>query len=172
MIRRSVSYPLRLKDDLIQGSVTRRVAAEFVPEFDEHLAALSNLFHQYQKHAWVSEHDAPDYSRLADTHCAEVLSQLDAIGRATVRFGGVPLGSPLEHVNRSYLEHEDEGVYPLAAMLERSLRFEDVVALRLSITVEAAENIGADQVQGVLQPLLVGAKGRRERLQRFSEELR
>ena len=164
--------PLRRRDDLIPGSLSARDASEFVPEFDEHLAALSNLFHQYQKHAWVSEQVVPEYSDLARAHCADVLEQLDTVGRTTVAFGGVPLGSPLEHVNRSYLDHENEGVYSAEAMVERSLRYEEVLVLRLTITLEAAQDVNAEPVEAALQPLIESAKRRRDRLHRFLKEQR
>ena len=154
-----MNRPLRRKDALLPGYTLKRVARELVPELDAHVAAHSILFHQYLKHTWVSKQDAPAYSTLANTHRADVFTQLDAVGRATLALGGVPLGSPLEHVNRSYLEHE-EGVYSLKVMLEWSISFEDILILSLNITVETAEALAAAATQRVLQGLLNAAKVR------------
>lgn len=162
--------PLRRKDSLLPGYASLRVARELVPELDEHVAAHAVLFHQYLKHTWVSEQAAPAYSALADLHRADVFTRLGVVGRATSALGGVPLGSPLEHVNRSYLEHEGEGVYSLEAMSKRSLSFEGTLILRLTVTVEAAAELTAVATRQMLQGLAGAAKLRRARLARFIEE--
>ena len=160
---------LRHKDSLLPGMVTARAAKELVPELDEHVAALSILFHQYLKHAWVSRRDAPRYSELASAHRIDVFAGLDAVGQATLTLGGVPLGSPLEHVNRSYLEHEDEGIYDLKDMVMRTMFHESRLALHLNITREAAQELGAVTLPELLEELQNAAKIRRGRLESFAK---
>ena len=113
--------------------------------------------------------DAPRYSALASRHQADVLGGLESVGRTTVALGGVPLGSPLEHANYSYLEHEDEGVYDVEDMVARSLLHENTVALHVGITLEAAEALGADAVRDVLQALLASSEARRNGLELFAK---
>ena len=157
--------PLRRKHSLVPGVSSERVAKELVPELDEHLAALAILFHQYLKHTWVGPADG--YGTLAKQHQAEVFADLNAVANATVSLGGVPLGSPLEHVNRSYIEHEDEGVYDLRFMMESDAAHEDMLKLRLAITLEAAHDLDALDTQNTLSALITGATTRRRRIAKF-----
>ena len=163
--------PLRRKSSLVSTATSERVARELVPELDEHLAALSILFHQYLKHTWVSPAGEGGYGELAKRHQAEVFADLNAVAAATLALGGVPLGSPLEHVNRSYLEHEDEGVYELSAMVEGDAAHEELLKLRLAITLEAAHDLNALETQDTLSALLTGATTRRGRISEFVKEV-
>ena len=163
MLRRRM-LPLRRKHSLVPGVASERVARELVPELDEHLAALSILFHQYLKHTWVG---SEGYGKLAERHQAEVFADLNAVALATLALGGVPLGSPLEHVNRSYLEHEDEGVYDLRFMMESDAAHEDMLKLRLAITLEAAHDLDVLETQNTLSLLITGATTRRARISAF-----
>lgn len=156
--------PLRRKHSLVPGVASERVAKELVPELDEHLAALSILFHQYLKHTWVSPEG---YGKLAKQHRAEVFADLNAVALATVALGGVPLGSPLEHVNRSYLEHEDEGVYDLQTMVKSDAAHEETLKMRLTITLEAAHDLNALSTQNILSTLISSATMRRGRIKAF-----
>lgn len=166
MIPRGVTYPLRRKASLLPGVAPERVARELVPELDEHVGALSVLFHQYLKHSWVA---GGEYGELATRHQAEVLGDLNAAAEATLLLGGVPLGSPLEHVNRSYLEHEDEGIFELDAMVSLDAAHEEMLKVRLGITLEAAFELSALAIQNTLSALLTHAGARRGRVERFLE---
>ena len=79
----------------------------------------------------------------------------------------MPLGSPLEHVNRSYLEHEDEGIFDLGAMIALDAAHEETLKVRLGITLEAAFELSALATQNTLSALLTNAGVRRGRIKTF-----
>ena len=165
MLSKSTVLRLRHKNSLVPGVASKRVARELVPELDEHLAALSTLFHQYLKHTWVCAGDP--YGDLAKRHQAEVFADLNRAAEATALLGGVPLGSPLEHVNRSYIEHEDEGIFDLGAMIALDAAHEAALKVRLGITLEAAFELSALATQNTLSALLTNAAARRGRIKAF-----
>lgn len=138
-----------------------------MPELDEHLAALSVLFHQYLKHAWLGRHEGEAFFELMRAHRSEVLRELDTMASHVLALGGAPLSSPAEHLNYSCLEHEGESIYSLETMLEHDLNLEEAVAFRLGITVEAAKELEAVTTQQVLAGALHAARTRGRRLRQL-----
>ena len=146
---------------------SERVVGELVPELDEHLAALSVLFHQYLKHAWLGRLEGKPFFELMLGHRGEVIRDLDAVAGHVLALGGTPLSSPAEHLNYSYLEHEGEQIYTLETMLENDHNLEEAVAFRLGITAEAAAELEALSTQRVLTGVLAAARERSRRLRQF-----
>jgi len=151
--------------------VPQRIVRGLVPELDEHLAALSVLFHQYLKHAWMGRHEGETFLELMRAHRSEVLGDLDTVAGHILALGGIPLSSPAEHLNYSYLEHEGESLYSLETMLMHDLNLEEAVAFRLGVTVEAAEELGAVSTRQVLAGALYAARARGKRLRQFGARI-
>lgn len=154
--------PLRKKNSLVLGEVTHSAARELVPELDEHLAALSILWHQYLKHAWLTSQ--PTVKKTMRRHQRKVYTDLDAFALGIISMGGVPLSGPLEQLNHSYLEHEDEGVFEERMMVELDLAHEQALHQRMSITLEVATDLGVPGPRRVLAAAEQGALRRRTRL--------
>jgi len=152
--------PLRDKRDLVESpaGLPRHTALVLVPELDEHLSALSTLFHQYLKHHWLAP--TGEVGALAEAGHTQALAHMHLVAERIVLLGGVPACHPIDQVNFSYLEHEPEGVYGVGDMLGRNLMFERDLAQRTELTAEYALELGDRGSEAVLLSLQKAALGR------------
>ena len=153
---------LRDKSSIVSNDAPYGAAKELVYELDRHLAAHSLLHHQYLKHAWL----VPDAATktLLQEQSDDALTHLRTLAENIVWLGGIPISSPCEHENLSYLEFEREGLYRASAMLDKDRNDEETVLFRLSITVETAKELAVPRTEAVLRAAYGAAQARGKRL--------
>lgn len=156
--------PLRDKRDLIEShaGLPKHTALVLIPELDEHLSALSTLFHQYLKHHWLAPSEVGTLTEAGHT---QALAHMHLVAERIVLLGGVPACHPIDQVNFSYLEHEPEGVYGVGDMLRRDLKYERDLARRAELTAEYALELGDTGSEVVLVSIQRAAESRAEGLE-------
>lgn len=80
----------------------------------------------------------------------QINQQVDALASNIITLGGVPLSSPLEHINYGYIDHEEEGIFAVRAMLDHNLHHEKMLEKRLAINLETALALKATSTQYVV----------------------
>jgi len=149
-----------------------RAAMELVPELDEHLAALSVLLHQYLKHLWLARGLGPGSVIPVMYAChGGVMIHMSNLVERTLALGGVPLCSPTEQMNVSYLEHEEEGVYHPYEMVQHDLAHEVLMTERLLISIETAQDLEDSGTEAVLKRVLNGSQERAVNLTKLLGDL-
>lgn len=156
----------RPKQSLIPNAVgvSEVAVRELVPELDEHLSSFSVLHHQYCKHLWLSP-EPQVWVHFLREQGAVVFTAVNAFADRIVVLGGVPASDPAEQASRSYLNHEPEGVYPYRVMAEHDLLHERVAALRLPLSIEAAQERGDVGTETLLRAVLDGVDLRMAQLE-------
>lgn len=104
-------------------------ATALIDLLNQDLSAHFILFHQYQKHHWVTE--GPQFFELhvlLEKFYTEIHEHADAIAERIVTLGGVPASGPAQQIEMSYIEHEPEGIFDLRAMLQRDMEAEGLMA--------------------------------------------
>lgn len=157
--------PLRDKQDFVKSpaGIPKYTALVLVPELDEHLSALSTLFHQYLKHHWLVP--IGEVGALAEAGHTQALAHMHLVAERIVLLGGVPACHPIDQVNFSYLEHEPEGVYGVGDMLKQDLKYERDLARRTELTAEYALELGDTGSEVVLVNIQRAAESRAEGLE-------
>ncbi|MHC4446248.1 MAG: ferritin-like domain-containing protein [Planctomycetota bacterium] len=148
--------------------LSKDVVASLAPQLDEHVAALFTLFHQYQKHHWLVE--GPQFRDIhvfLEEAYNEVHLQVDAIAERMTALGAVPTSGPARQAERSYIEHEPEGVFRLRDMLERDRNAECVIAQRLRTTIDQCTRSRDYGSETLLKQVLLKVEGRAHHLHHY-----
>jgi len=146
----------------------RSVAKHGVRDLSDHLASMVVLFHQYQKHHWIAEgpqfRDIHFYLEEAYT---QVQQHFDQIAERITVLGGVPAASPRAQAQAAYIQHEEEGVFPLRHSLQHDLHAEQAIAGRLRAGILAATKHGDFGTEVLLKQVLAAAEDRAHHLDHY-----
>lgn len=143
---------------------------QLVPELDRHLASLFVLFHQYQKHHWlVKGPQFRDLHHYLEDAYNEIHEQADEIAERMTVLGGLPTSSPTEQVNRSYIQHEEEGEFTVREMLEADLKGEQELARRFRVSIRTATELEDYGTEQMLKHMLFAIEERAHHLDHYLE---
>ncbi len=151
--------PIGLSNDAVS-----RIA----PHLDEHVASLFTLFHQYQKHHWLVE--GPQFRDIhvyLEESYNQVHQQVDQLAERMTALGAIPTCSPVQQSERSYIEHEPEGVFRLRDMLERNREAEGTIAQKLRGTIELCVKLGDYGTETLLKQVLLKVEDRAHHLDHY-----
>lgn len=165
--------PLRPKTFLEDNPVgiPREVAFELTGELDAHLASLFLLFHQYQKHHWLVEGPQfHDIHVLLGGSYEAVHKEVDQIAERITALGAIPVAHPGELIRAAYISHEEEGFFPLRAMLTADMRAERMIAIRLRETIRKAFELGDYGTRNLLEKILLEVEDRAHHLSHLLAE--
>ena len=149
----------------------REAVEAIAPQLNDHLSSLFVLFHQYQKHHWVVE--GPQFRDLhvfLEESYNAVHEQLDAVAERVTAIGAVPASGPAHQAERSYIEHEPEGIFRIRDMLERDREAEGMIATRLRSTIEECTRRGDYGTETLLKKILLEVEDRAHHLDHFLGE--
>jgi len=146
----------------------RSVAEQGVHELNEHLATLVVLFHQYQKHHWLAE--GPQFRDIhlyLEEAYTEVQKHFDEIAERITVLGGVPASSPRAQAEAAYIQHEEEGVFPLRQSLRNDLDAEQAIGGRLRTTIVDCTQRGDFGTEILLKQVLAAVEERAHHLDHY-----
>jgi len=148
--------------------MSRETVGKVAPLLDAHMCALFTLFHQYQKHHWLVE--GPQFRDIhvyLETSYNEVHADVDAIAERMTALGAVPTCSPSQQAEKSYVEHEPEGIFRLRHMLERDRDAEGTIAQKLRTTITECTKLGDYGTETLLKEVLLRAETRAHHLDHY-----
>lgn len=146
----------------------KKSCASVIAELDAHLASLFVLYHQYYKHHWLVEGPQfRDVHHFFGEHYKEVNEHIDEVAERITALGGVPTCMPTNQAKLSYIDHEEEGIFRLRAMIERDRAAEGKIATKLRETVALAAKLGDYGTQHLLMEILLATENRAHHLDHF-----
>ncbi len=106
---------------------------------DALLSSFSTQYHQYMKHHWVVA--GPDKGALYtffEESFRKTEEHVDAIAERMTTLGAVPTSSMQSQSDKSLLEAESEGIYPVRDMLKSDLENEQALISYIGEAVSEA----------------------------------
>jgi starvation-inducible DNA-binding protein len=136
-------------------------ASEGVAALNQDLAAMLTLYQQYHKHHWIVEGaQFLELHLLLEEHYTELHTQYDQVAERIVALGGLPVSSPAEIQEYSYIEHEATGMYDLREMLDHDLDAEGKLAENLREHIRVANGVGDYGTESLLKTILEATEKR------------
>jgi starvation-inducible DNA-binding protein len=140
---------------------------EIVRLLNTDLASMLTLYLQYHKHHWIVEGaQFLEIHLLLEEHYTELHDQLDVVAERIVALGGLPVSTPSEIVEHSYIKAEQPGLFDLRSMLAHDVAAEGLLAHHLREHIEAANKLGDYGTDSILKNILEAGEKRAAFLQK------
>ncbi|HMW01042.1 MAG TPA: DNA starvation/stationary phase protection protein [Acidobacteriota bacterium] len=116
---------------------------QLVEVLNRNIANAALLATKYKKYHWtVSGALFRELHLLFDDHATNVNETIDEQAERVMTLGGVPIGSPEEHLKFGTLKSAEPGILTPATMLEDLLQDHHKVILELRADIETATGCG------------------------------
>lgn len=143
-------------------------AKEIADVLDVLVASLSTQYHQYLKHHWVVEGpEHRDLHHFFEEAYMETQRHFDAIAERMTTLGAVPTASMRGLANKSLLEAESEGVFPVRDMLRRDLENEQEVLKFLGHCISKAMDLSDYGTEVLLKRIIAERQERAHELDHY-----
>lgn len=130
-------------------------ASQVVELMNQDLAAMFTLYNQYHKHHWIVEGaQFLELHLLLEEHYTQLHDQFDEVAERIVALGGLPVSSPSEIEQHSYIKHEESGMLNLREMLEHDVDAECSIAENMRSHITQANQLGDYGSESLLKTIL------------------
>lgn len=147
-----------------------KTASKMIDMLNADLASMFVLYHQYHKHHWIVEGaQFLELHLLLEAHYTELHDQFDVVAEHIVALGGLPVASPEEIVEHSYVKHEKPGMFDLRTMLRNDVAAEGLIAEKMREHITTANKVGDYGSEAILKAILEAGEKRAAFIQKHLE---
>ncbi len=148
----------------------KKTATKVIDMLNADLASMFMLYHQYHKHHWIVEGaQFLELHLLLEAHYTQLHDQFDIVAERIVALGGLPVVSPADIEQHSYITHEAAGMFDLRTMLQNDIAAEATIAENMRKHIASANNSGDYGSENILKVILEAGEKRAAFLQKHLE---